>query len=410
MEKRAELLKCLEEKIYSGKATVHRLKPAGKVDGVEKLIRKIQQEIRFLEKVQSTGNVKKEHLQSTNLIHLNAIVARLFCADEPTNVMKPFKYQKSRLEVDIVCNGGASWVKVIARNAKALTLISLGNGEYGQKSVLDQATCYLQCAKCYPHLYRPPDVIFHFAYGIEIPLATRLERMGVMVEGDRIQCNNEKSTDIHEVDDAFSAWMYTLGSMDEPSDECKESIPSDLETLNTSSLATEIKILNLDVSTLLAYVTNMTNGYDRFIYREPLLTQQAEMERKRPVKPILEKLFQDKELIVCQTAYENFMNIVDVIGGPKETLRAKELLSRVRIVEDLSTGRIIQKLSLGGKIKDRSRLVFATGENMKSITVSANEGFVRAARMQGIECTVFLHEPRSLSEIKEGYATKISSS
>lgn len=51
MEKRAELLKCLEEKIYSGKATVHRLKPAGKVDGVEKLIRKIQQEIRFLEKV-----------------------------------------------------------------------------------------------------------------------------------------------------------------------------------------------------------------------------------------------------------------------------------------------------------------------------------------------------------------------
>lgn len=113
--------------------------------------------------------------------------------------MKPFKYQKSRLEVDIVCNGGASWVKVIARNAKALTLISLGNGEYGQKSVLDQATCYLQCAKCYPHLYRPPDVIFHFAYGIEIPLATRLERMGVMVEGDRIQCNNEKSTDIHGI-------------------------------------------------------------------------------------------------------------------------------------------------------------------------------------------------------------------
>lgn len=85
-------------------------------------------------------------------------------------------------------------------------------------------------------------------------------------------------------------------------------------------------------------------------------------------------------------------------------------MSRVRIVNDIPTGRIIEKLSLGGKIKDRSRLVFATGENMKSITVSANEGFVRAARMQGIECTVFLHEPRSLSEIKEGYATKISPS
>ncbi|XP_031848244.1 UPF0415 protein C7orf25 homolog [Nomia melanderi] len=410
MEERAELLKCLQEKIYSGRATIDRLKLVGKIDGVEKLIRKFQQEIRFLEKVQSTGNVKKEHLQSTNLIHLNAIVARLFCANEPTNVMKPFKYQKSRLEVDIVCNGGASWVKVIARNARALTLISMGNGEYGQKSVLDQATCYLQCAKCYPHLYRPPDVIFHFAYGIEIPLATHLERMGVIVEGDRIDGDNDKSIGIHEVEDKFSTCLYTSGSVEESSNECRKSINSDLETLNTSSLATEINILNLDVSTLLAYVTNMTNGYDQFTYREPLLTQQAEMERKRPVKPILEELFKDKELIVCQTAYENFMNIIDVIGGPKETLRAKELLSRVRIVDDLPTGRIMERLSLGGKIKDRSRLVFATGENMKSITVSANEGFVRAARMQGIECTVFLHEPRSLSEIKEGYATEISSS
>ncbi|CAL7941392.1 unnamed protein product [Xylocopa violacea] len=410
MEEKAELLTCLEEKIDSGKATIDRLKLLGKIDGVEKLIRKIQQEIRFLEKVQSTGNVKKEHLQSTNLIHLNAIVARLFCANKPINVMKPFKYQKSRLEVDIVCNGGASWVKVIARNAKALTLISMGNGEYGQKSVLDQATSFLQCAKCYPHLYRSPEVIFHFAYGIEIPLATRLKHMGVIVEGDKIQCEDAKDTDTHDSEDKLSTWMYSLEPTKETLNEYRESINSDLDTLNTSSLKTEIKVLNLDVSTLLAYVTNMTNGYDHFIYREPLLTQQAEMERKRPVKPILENLFKDKELIVCQTAYENFMNIIDVIGGPKETLRAKELLSNVEIVNDIPTGRIMEKLSLGGKIKDRSRLVFATGENMKSITVSANEGFVRAARMQGIECTVFLHEPRSLSEIKEGYATIISSS
>lgn len=165
-------------------------------------------------------------------------------------------------------------------------------------------------------------------------------------------------------------------------DDYKKDINSDLNSLNTSSLKTEIKILNLDVSTLLAYVTNMTNGYDHFIYREPLLTQQAEMERKYPVKPILENLFKGKELIVCQTAYENFMNIIDVIGGPKETLRAKELLNKVQIVNDIPTGRIMEKLNLGGKIKDRSRLVFATGEYMKSITVSANEGFVRAARMQ----------------------------
>lgn len=155
----------------------------------------------------------------------------------------------------------------------------------------------------------------------------------------------------------------------------------DLQSLNTSALSTEIKLVNLDVSTLLAYVTNMSNGYDNYVYREPLLTQQAEMERRRPLKPILDDLFRDKELLVSRTAYDNFMSIIDVIGGPKETLRAHELLKRARLVDDVSTGRVMG-LRLGGRIKDRSRLVFATGENMKSITVSANEGFVRAARMQ----------------------------
>lgn len=144
----------------------------------------------------------------------------------------------------------------------------------------------------------------------------------------------------------------------------------------------EIKLLNLDVSTLLAYVTNMTNGHANFVYKEPLLTTQAEWERNRAVKPILENLFQDKELVVCKTAYENFMNIIEVIGGPNEVSRADELMSRVKIVDDIPRGRIVEKLSVGGKIKDRSRIVFATGENLRSVTVTANEGFVRAARMQ----------------------------
>ncbi|KAG7210012.1 hypothetical protein KM043_011592 [Ampulex compressa] len=374
MEEQVEVLKCLEEKICTGRDMVERLKLAGEVDGVEKLIRKIQQEIRFLEKVQSTGNVKKEHLQSTNLIHLNAMVARLFYAKDPTSIMKPFKYEKSRLEVDIICNGGASWVKVIARNAKALTLISMGN---------------------------------------ECPLATKLEQMGVIVEGDRINVNCEEKNTIEKFEDderSGNVWSHTLRSEGESVDGSVEILNPDLNVLDVPLLRTEINILNLDVSTLLAYVTNMTNGYACFVYREPLLTQQAEMERRRPVKPILEKLFKGKQLIVCRTAHDNFMNIIDVIGGPNERIRAQDLLKRVQIVDDITTGRIMEGLSLGGKIKNRSRLVFATGENMRSITVSANEGFVRAARMQGIECAVFLHEPRSLSEIKEGYAKETNSS
>lgn len=179
----------------------------------------------------------------------------------------------------------------------------------------------------------------------------------------------------------FEVEQDELDFSKESTSDSEKDLDMDLQSLNTSILSTEIRLLNLDVSALLAYVTNMANGYNNYVYREPLLTQQAEMERKRPIKPILENLFRDKELMVCRTAYNNFMNIIDVIGGPKETQRAQELLKKVRIVDDVTDGRIME-LRLGGKIKDRSRIIFATGESMKSITVSANEGFVRAARMQ----------------------------
>jgi len=46
-----ELLQCLEEKIASGHSMIERLKLMDKIDGIDKLIRKIQQEIKFLEKV-----------------------------------------------------------------------------------------------------------------------------------------------------------------------------------------------------------------------------------------------------------------------------------------------------------------------------------------------------------------------
>ncbi|XP_015120785.1 UPF0415 protein C7orf25 homolog [Diachasma alloeum] len=415
MEEKSELMVALAGKISSGHELMKKLKAQEDVRGVGKLIRKINQEIRFLEKVRSTDSVKREHLQSTNLIHLNALVERLLSSKNPTEVLKPFKLpdSDSRLTVDIICNGGAAWIKVIARNARALTLISLGNGEYGQKSVLDQAEIYLKCATMYPHHYKSPEIIFHFAYGIETSLSSQLEELGVSVEGEKIECGESSSEAprLEESEDGINSLDLTRESDQSENSAVTLQLPTELKILrpspsNVPSNAAET--LNLDVSTLLAYVSNMTNGYANFVYLESLLTLQAEWERERPLKPFLDELFHGKSLKVCRTAYKNFMDIINIIGGRQETARTHELMKNVDIVEDATEGRIL-KLAIGGKIKLRSRLVFASGESTKSVTVSANEGFVRAARMQGIECTAILHEPRSLSELKEKYATRIDS-
>ena len=40
--------------------------------------------------------------------------------------------------MDIVCEGGGTWLKVVARNPRALALNCLGGNQFGQRSILDQ--------------------------------------------------------------------------------------------------------------------------------------------------------------------------------------------------------------------------------------------------------------------------------
>ena len=49
--------------------------------------------------------------------------------------------------------------------------------------------------------------------------------------------------------------------------------------------------LNLDVTALIAYISDLTNGGANYTFQEPILSQQAEWERSHPTKPILEELF-----------------------------------------------------------------------------------------------------------------------
>lgn len=57
-----------------------------------------------------------------------------------------------------------------------------------------------------------------------------------------------------------------------------------------------------------------------------------------------------------------------------------------------------------GSIKERSKIIFGTGDSLKAITCSANVAFTRAAATQGVEFTVFIHESRALTEEKESQA------
>lgn len=54
----------------------------------------------------------------------------------------------------------------------------------------------------------------------------------------------------------------------------------------------KITKLNLDITTLLTYVSAQTNGNAHWEFEEKLLTEQAIKERQNPVKPFLDELFE----------------------------------------------------------------------------------------------------------------------
>ncbi|XP_039749935.1 UPF0415 protein C7orf25 homolog [Pararge aegeria] len=395
-----ELLKMLDDKIKNGESLIEQLLDKQDLDGVLKLQRKIRQETDFLKRIQKSGKVKIEQLSCSNLRHLGAIVD---CVVRPgvLSVCKVFHINdESKLLVDIVSDEGKTWIKVIARNPKSLSALSYGKASYGARSILDQADDYLECARLYPCMYQSPKVVFEFVSGIEESLANKLKGKGVFVKGEVLPDSKSNV----EFDDPYES------SSDEEFFENNDhniTLQSWAQCMEEHS---DITILNLDVTAMMAYVSNMTNGHCNYVFKQKVLTEQAAWEAERPVKPILEELFEGKTLICCRTGWDDFEKIVNTLGGPMEKQRTADLKKRVIVYDDDYGGQDDyprQNLKVRGHVRLRSKTVFNFGHRVKALTVSANDGFVRAAAQQGVTYATFIHESRALTEGKEASATEI---
>ncbi|XP_018327667.1 UPF0415 protein C7orf25 homolog isoform X2 [Agrilus planipennis] len=376
------LIHMTEEKIEFGEKLLQSLVGLRHFDGILK--------------ISNSGLLKKEHLQCSNLTHFSALINTLSNVDNCLAVNKVFNLNDRKITIDIICDGGLTWVKVVARNPKSIKQICLGDGSYGVRSVLDQAYDYLECAQIYPCLFQTPKIIFIFANGIYEDLAKHLESIGIIVKGERL------------VDEDFTEY-------------------EDIQQVQLSTKdISEIKKVNLDVSAMLAYVSSVTNGSClKYKLQTQVLAQQAEWEAKRPVKPVLDAFFKDKTLYCCETARNSFLEILNTVGGPNEIQRGEELLKRINVLPDNATSSDTldkspvnaifnnvqllpnRQLKVGGKIKERSFIIFTFGDRIQAVTVTANDGFVRAAKQQGINFVVFVHESRALTEQKEFKAEKI---
>ncbi|KAH8302374.1 hypothetical protein KR044_005679, partial [Drosophila immigrans] len=373
------------EKIRLGNELKNALVEFEDIPGVAKVQRKIQQELKFLEKVTRTKTLKENHITSSNFVNYEFLIKtlRLQQGVVDINAVFPLESRDNPLRVDIVAYNGLKWIKVIARNSKSIEDAATGCVSFGARSVLDQAADYLEASELHFCMFQRPKVseikssykclinsnsiyfqiVFYFSNKIESSLHDKLRSMGVQT-----------------------------ASLEEPDQDVDQ-------------YATMSKELNLDVTTMLAYCSALSNGRCNWVFKEPLLTEQAEKERELPVKPILEKIFEGKRLVCCQLAYDAFQNILKVLGGPHERELADEFMKRVSIFPNVDTiPDEFSNIRFTAKVNERSLKIFSFGMERKIFTVTSNKAFVRSAKMQGINVPVFVHASRALTESKEATA------
>uniref|UniRef100_A0A3B3VJA0 Chromosome 7 open reading frame 25 n=1 Tax=Poecilia latipinna TaxID=48699 RepID=A0A3B3VJA0_9TELE len=387
----------LQDRISSAQALLQRaehLCPG--VEGHQKLCGKLRAELRFLRRVEAGElQVKQSHLHSTNLTHLTAIVDSAQDLEDVVALLHVFSYRdaagrRRTLVVDVVADMGLTWVKAVGRKAEALHNIWQGRGQYGDKSVVRQAEDFLLASRQMPVNYRHPRIVFAFYNGVSSPMADRLRHLGVAVRGDIVADNP---------DDPEGELASSLTQVQRGTVLARLAFP-------LPPLPEECGRVNLDITTLIAYVSALSHGRCHFSFRELVLTEQAAQERRWPVLPSLDAFMAGKQLFACHAAVTDFRTILDTLGGPGEKERAQTLLARLHLVDDQPSERS-RRLTLSAKVNRRSLAIFGTGDFLRAVTMTANSRFVRAAANQGVRYSVFIHQPRALTEGKEWRATPI---
>ncbi|KND03493.1 uncharacterized protein SPPG_00977 [Spizellomyces punctatus DAOM BR117] len=447
--------------------------------GLHKLRSVTRAENKFLEKLVSTPtSIRPAHTSCSNIPYLSAVFRLVRTEPGVTHVFHTFNYahepggpRRESIRVDIVAQKGQQWIKVKASALKGFqndlcdeeeeeseeeeNSTPSSNDDSNKtlqangRTVLDgfspptlpiyqQAKRLLMAAEQNSLHYQTPTVVMKFVGKEEVDMRVQdtLRSMGILVE---IHGDNA-NIDPKELGKTYNDSQIRNGPPDPSS--TNRGPPSFNNEASVSRLQTDATLhpgiadtLNLDVTTLIALVTDITHRLDTIpvaAFDIPSLQLQASQETRRPLLPTLRDMFHTRYLVTTSTALRKFVDILKVLGGPTEQLRAKNLIIpgelatdvmaeledygsntaaeddasdvRVHVIEDSASERFVHLVGARGttgKIQKHHVAVFGTGDRLRATTVTANAWVERTLLDAGLgELSLWIHEPRSLVELR----------
>ncbi|KAM5570218.1 UPF0415 protein C7orf25 [Rosa sericea] len=400
------------------------------------LLKLARSELTFLSRVSSTSSTPL----SVNIGHLEAVVHIL---QHPlitgvSRVCKPIPLSpKTCVHVDIVCtlNRNPVWIIVSHRNPKYITWRNESqqtNQTRGLQFRIQQLTAAARSALA----LKPSSLILFFSHGLSSILSDQLKHEFGATEVQLGYPNFH----FHLMEEAGD-WINVLvartyqeacvfeikvGDTKDAvlSSHVKDSCPmaAKWEMLEDhtqffpafSSLISKMNLFSLDVvnfgtTALIALVSGISNGgtekllatpeselRQRFKGNYEFVIGQVMSEIQNPILVELSCSISGKRGIICESVHSEFKELVSMVGGPNEKLRASHLLKYLTVVPDSPSKRMMS-LPTTRKLALKNKVVFGTGDYWRAPTVTANMAFVRAVSQAGMSLFTIEHRPRALT-------------
>ena len=96
-------------------------------------------------------------------------------------------------------------------------------------------------------------------------------------------------------------------------------------------------------------------------------------------------LVDNKQIVMTKTAYKEFQGNLKASTNDDEKIRAKVLMSRIKVIDDNPSQRFKELKITGNVDTEEDKIIFGTGDKLGILTVTTDSKFVRGASAQKIK-------------------------
>jgi len=271
-------------------------------------------------------------------------------ADRASGGAKDRKGKKGSVSVDVVAENGLVWIKVSTITAERVVHSLAKGGREDAEGEVGLVKCVrglVKASRCFRVQYLHPSVLVWLPNlrldgegeegepeeEEEGGVAVRGFLKAIMAEGARVQLGSgvilggEEDPTATTID-AFTESNTTTSQSLQPPPAAVTATDTEALQEMVKPLITTSTTINLDVTILLALVSDITHGpvpiQERF---HPAIKRQLELESSgRRMGEEIYPLLHSRALLTTATAKKRFVEIVDIVGSPSEKERMRMIL------------------------------------------------------------------------------------